>query len=433
MPFASLGLQKPLCLALAKLNFISPTPVQSQAIPAILQGRDVWASAPTGSGKTGAYLLPLLQGLHGRPDSSSGRVRTLILTPTRELAAQVEQEIHRYSGSFEAQTKTCLCVGGVSINPQMMHLRGGADIVVATPGRLLDLVASNAADLSAVEVLVLDEADRMLSLGFAAELDELLSKLPSNSQKLLFSATFPREVQGLATALLHKPTRVSAESEEALIPETITERAISVDSKRRTKLLLHLIETEKWAKVLVFVASGERAHQLSAELKNTGLDVGLLHGRLKQQVRTDAIQDFQNGYSQILVATDLAARGLDVSELTAVVNYDLPRSPIDYIHRIGRTGRAGQAGVSVTFISAATEAQYRVIEKSRKFCIIREKIAGFVPVDVAPAERRSDQTGGIKGTRKSKKDKLREAAARTVQPDNLVSSEQPPKQEHKDT
>jgi len=414
MSFTSLGLSEPLARAVAGLGYEAPTPVQREAIPAVLQGRDVWACARTGSGKSAAFLLPILHALSARPGRAPRQVRALVLVPTRELAAQLFEAIESYGRHLPKPLKSCLAVGGVSANPQMMALRGGADLVVATPGRALDLAEQNALKLSSVETLVLDEADRLLSLGFADELTRLLELLPARRQNLLFSATFPLAVQTLAARLLHEPARISVEESTppAGAPEelgAIEQRAIAVDTDKRTPLLRRLLEVHGWSHVLVFVASRHGADHVALKLNRAGISAAALHGELSQSGRSQALADFQAQRVKVLVATDVAARGLDIARLPAVVNYDLPRSTVDYLHRIGRTGRAGQSGMAVSFVTASTEAHFRLIERRHHLKLPREHIAGFEPTESAPPVL--DPHGGVKGKRKSKKDKLREAAA----------------------
>ncbi|MFY0569453.1 DEAD/DEAH box helicase [Archangium lansingense] len=419
MTFPSLGLREPLARAVADLGYETPTPVQRETIPAVLRGRDVLACAGTGSGKTAAFLLPILQALSAHPGRVPRQVRALVLVPTRELATQISEAIGRYGRYLPKPLKSCLAVGGVSANPQMMALRGGADLVVATPGRALDLAKQNALRLSSVETLVLDEADQMLSPGFADELTRLLALLPARRQNLLFSATFPPAVRTLAAQLLHEPTRVSVEpssppASEPEAPRTIEQRAIEVDTDKRTPLLRRLLETHAWSHVLVFVASRHGADHVALKLNRAGIVAAALHGELSQGARTQAVADFQAQRVKVLVATDVAARGLDIARLPAVVNYDLPRSTVDYLHRIGRTGRAGQTGVAVSFVTASTEAHFRLIERRHHLALPRERIAGFEPTELAPPAL--DPHGGVKGKRKSKKDKLREAAAASGPP-----------------
>ena len=407
MPFASLGLSAPLLSAAS--HYVMPTPVQASAIPAVLKGGDVLATAQTGSGKTMAFVLPLLERWLVDGHQTSRRLHTLILVPTRELAAQVTAEILRCALHLPVRIKVVSAVGGVSINPQMMALRGGADFVVATPGRLLDLVDKNALHLSQVVSLVLDEADRMLDLGFADELARVLDLLPKRRQNLLFSATFPDAVRELAGQLLHEPIVIEIESAPAEMP-VIEQRAIEVDAAQRTPLLRHLIKSEGWKRVLIFVAKQYTAEHVADKLRRFGISAVAFHGELSQGGRTQALADFKSAHIHVLVATDLAARGLDIVQLPVVVNYDLPRSAVDYTHRIGRTGRAGESGVAVSFITAESHAHFCLIEKRHQLSLAREQIPGFEPMDLAPLP--SPSTGGIKGRRKSKKDKLREAAAR---------------------
>jgi ATP-dependent RNA helicase RhlE len=414
MSFTELGLSSHLLRALAERDYVEPTPVQAAVIPAAIQGFDVWAEAQTGSGKTAAFVLPLLQRIHHATSEKSGGGMALILVPTRELATQVAESARNYGRYLPQHARIVTAVGGVSINPQMMALRGGADLLVATPGRLLDLVEHNALKLSAISTVVLDEADRLLDLGFADELGRIFALLPENRQSLLFSATFPPDVSALAGKLLHDPVRVQLSPANEAIPE-ILERAIEVDAPQRTQLLRHLIQAGAWSRVLVFVATKYATEHVAEKLRRAGILAGALHGELSQGARTQVLADFKASKLQVLVATDLAARGLDIVQLPVVVNYDLPRSATEYTHRIGRTGRAGESGVAVSFISAATHAHFRLIEKRHQRQLAREQIPGFEPLETAVPE--SPATGGIKGKRKSKKDKLREAASGKVKPE----------------
>ena len=411
MTFASLGLSEPLLRAIAELSYEAPTAVQQAAIPAILQGRDVWASAQTGSGKTAAFVLPIFERLGAARRQSSG-VRALVLVPTRELALQIEDAGQRLQRYLPASLRVCVAVGGVSINPQMMALRGGADLLVATPGRLLDLVTRNAARLSSLEILVLDEADHLFSQGFAQELSDVLALLPAKCQKLLFSATFPEPVQAFAERLLCEPERITIEGGPTPKAAFIAQRAIEVDTRTRAPLLRHLLEVHDWTSVLVFVASRHSVEHVASKLIRAGFSALPLHGELSQSARARALDDLKTQRVRVVVATDLAARGLDIARLGAVINYDLPRSPTDYAHRIGRTGRAGESGIAISFIGAENAAHFRLIEKRNELSLPRERVLGFEPTDapVAPHERTGDFAGGVKGKRKSKKDKLREAA-----------------------
>jgi len=407
MRFSIPGLSDPLIHAADQYD--SATPVQTAAIPAVLTGGDVLATAKTGSGKTTAFVLPLLQRWLEAPRETPKQAHSLILVPTRELASQVREVVQQFSKHLPERVKVISAVGGVSINPQMMALRGGADFIVATPGRLIDLVEKNAVTLSNVSALVLDEADRMLDLGFADELKRILAMLPEHRQNLLFSATFPTAVEAMAGNLLQEPTRIHLDTEPLDAPD-ILQRAIRVDTAKRTPLLRHLIATERWERALVFVAKQYTADHVADKLRRNGIAAYPFHGDLSQGARSEALEGFKNSSIQVLVATDLAARGLDIAQLPAVLNYDLPRSPADYTHRIGRTGRAGETGIAISFVTADTLAHFNLIEKRNRLSVPREEITGFDPTETSQTP--SPGGGGIKGRRKSKKDKLREAAAR---------------------
>ncbi len=384
MTFLSLGLSADLLRAIGERNYTAPTPIQRAAIPAILGGRDVWACAQTGSGKTAAFALPLLQQTLARDRDSPLRVRALILVPTRELAAQVGESVRVYARYLPRPVKTLIAFGGVSINPQMMALRGGADIVIATPGRLLDLVDHNALRLADVTTVVLDEADRLLDLGFSDELARIVERLPRRRQNLLFSATFPPTVHLLADALLHEPVRIDVPS-TADAQRAIMQRAIYVDTARRTPLLRHLIMEQGWTRVLVFVATTYSTEHIAQKLRQAEIQAAAFHGKLSQGARTTALADFKSGRIRVLIATDVAARGIEIAHLPVVVNYDLPRSTVDYTHRIGRTGRAGQSGTALSFVTTDAEAHFRLIEKRNGMRLRREIIAGFEPVKAATA------------------------------------------------
>lgn len=423
MSFAPLGLRAELLDATLDLGLRDAMPIQAQAIPAVLAGRDLWACAPTGSGKTMAYLLPLLQRWMAQKRSHSGFVRplsTLILVPTRELAQQVHESLSDLTRKLHDQPRSRVVYGGVSINPQMMQLRGSADFLVATPGRLLDLVDSNAVRLNTVQQLVLDEADRLLDQGFAEELNRVLALLPAKRQTLLFSATFPQNVEALAAQMLQDPVRVQvdadAAAEHSASPENISQRAIAVDSTRRTQLLRQLVKDgenqAEWERALVFVAKRHTAEMLADKLYKAGIFATTFHGDMSQGARKDVLDQFKAKRWQLLITTDLAARGIDIAQLPTVINYDLPRSPADYIHRIGRTGRAGHAGAAITFVMPADTAHWYLICKRNQLAITLEQVEGFEPTEeVPPPPVAQDGNGGIKGRRPSKKDKLRAAAA----------------------
>ncbi|CAN5188749.1 DEAD/DEAH box helicase [soil metagenome] len=415
MPFSSLGFSPallPILLrAIAEKGYLEPTAIQAAAIPPTLQGRDIVGSAQTGSGKTAAFALPLLHQLAQAPADAKRRIRGLVLVPTRELAAQVGEAIVSLAKYLPQRVKVAVVFGGVSINPQMMNLRGGADIIVATPGRLIDLMDHNALTLDQVAMLVLDEADRLLDLGFGEELGRILAMLPARRQNLFFSATFPPAIEALAASMLTDPLRIEVQAAPQADPD-IAQRAIEVDPSRRTQLLRHLVQTEKWSRVLVFVATKHAAEIVADKLRKADIEAEPFHGELSQGKRSQVLQDFKLKLVQVVVATDVAARGLDIVQLPVVVNYDLPRSSSDYTHRIGRTGRAGESGMAISFVSAGTEAHFKLIEKRQRLSVPREQVAGFEPVELkVPNAADPAGTGGIKGKRPSKKDKLRALAA----------------------
>ncbi len=412
MSFNAFPLAPDLLRAAAGSGYLVATPIQQAVIPAALSGRDVLGIAQTGSGKTAAYVLPILQAVSHQPTVSPRRVKALVLVPTRELASQVAETVRSLARFLPHEPKLVALFGGVSVNPQMMRLRGGADIVIATPGRLLDLVDKNAVTLGQIDWLVLDEADRMLDAGFADELARVLALLPAKRQTLLFSATMPAAVEKLAQDLMFEPHRVQIADDALTVPD-IVQRVVTVDPARRTQLLRQLIKDHAWKRVLVFVATQHAAETVAAKLYANGVYASPFHGGLSQGGRTQVLQELRDGQWDVVVTTDLAARGLDIAQLPVVVNYDLPRSAVDYVHRIGRTGRAGASGLALSFVSATTEAHMRLIEKRQGLQLEREVVAGFEPTqapvaDLAPVPG----TGGIKGKRPSKKDKLRAEAAR---------------------
>jgi ATP-dependent RNA helicase RhlE len=408
MPFLALGLAPALARAAQAMGFAAPTPIQAQAIPVVLNGADVLATAQTGSGKTASYVLPLLHSFVQQPPASPRRVRALVLVPTRELAAQVGEVLRSLAQDLAQRPKVVVLFGGVSINPQLMALRGGADVVVATPGRLLDVVAHNALRLGHVATLVLDEADRLLDLGFADELQRVLALLPARRQNLFFSATLPDGVQALAAGLLHQPQRIDVPATDAEAP-MVQQRAIQVDSTRRTQLLRQLIETHQWPRVLVFVATQHAATVVAGKLNRGDLYATPFHGGLSQGARQEVLGEFKDKRWDVVVTTDLAARGIDIENMPVVVNYDLPRSAVDHVHRIGRTGRAGAEGLAISFVTAAQLAHWRLIEKRQGLSLPLEVLPGFEPTEVPPPH--APGGGGVKGKRPSKKDKLRAAAA----------------------
>ncbi|MDO6542312.1 DEAD/DEAH box helicase [Photobacterium sanguinicancri] len=376
--FAELGLISPLLNRLTELEYQQPTPIQAQVIPSVLVGRDLIAGANTGSGKTAAFALPILQHLATQSDRSAGGkgnyVSGLILVPTRELAKQVADSIKSYATHFNGAIKTVAVFGGVSANTQMLALRGGTDILVATPGRLLDLISSNAIKLDKVKTLVLDEADRMLSLGFTEELAELLALLPKKKQTLLFSATFPEQVQTLTQELLNDPIEVQLQSSDA---STLVQRVFNVNKGEKTAVLAHLIHQHQWRQALIFVNAKNSCEHLADKLHKRGINAEVFHGDKGQGARTRVLDAFKSGEIEVLIATDIAARGLDIEKLPVVINFDLPRSPSDYMHRIGRSGRAGEVGLALSLLDYEDYHHFKVIEKKNKIRLEREQVEGF--------------------------------------------------------
>lgn len=378
MCFSSLGLSADILRAVEEQGYREPTPVQRQAIPVVLLGQDLMASAQTGTGKTAGFTLPLLQLLSAKPSDVKGRrpVRALILTPTRELAAQIGENVQAYSKYL--RLRSLVVFGGVSINPQMMKLRGGVDILVATPGRLLDLEHQNAVDLSRIEILVLDEADRMLDMGFIHDIRRVLAKLPAKRQNLLFSATFSDEIKALANTLLTRPASVEVVRRNTP-SELVTQNLHFVDKKRKRELLSLLIGKENWQQVLVFTRAKHGANHLAEQLGKDGITAAAIHGNKSQGARTRALANFNEGSIRVLVVTDIAARGLDIDQLPHVVNYELPNVPEDYVHRIGRTGRAESTGEELSLVCVDEHKLLRDIERLLKREIPRIALPGFEP------------------------------------------------------
>jgi ATP-dependent RNA helicase RhlE len=377
--FDDLGLIPPLLARLTELEYQQPTPIQAQAIPSVLAGRDLIAGANTGSGKTATFALPLLQQIHAEKSSNiknreGNYVTGLILVPTRELAKQVADSIRSYAVHFNGAIKTVAVFGGVSVNTQMQALRGGTDILVATPGRLLDLISSNAIKLDMIKTLVLDEADRMLSLGFAEELSALLALTPKQKQILLFSATFPEQVKALTAELLNNPVEIQVQSADA---STLVQRVFNVNKGEKTAVLANLIKKNEWRQALVFVNSKNGCEHLAYKLSKHDITAEVFHGDKGQGARSRVLEGFKAGEIEVLIATDIAARGLDIEKLPVVINFDLPRSPSDYMHRIGRSGRAGEVGLALSLIDYEDYHHFKIIEKKNKFWLEREEVAGF--------------------------------------------------------
>lgn len=407
MSFASLDLPDFLLRNLEGLEYGEATPIQSASIPAVLAGKDLWAAAQTGSGKTAAFALPIVSRICAVGEASV-KPKALVLVPTRELAVQVAKAFESFAAGASRPLRVLAVYGGVGYNRQMEAAAEGIDVVVATPGRLIDLAEQRSLVLDEVEQFVLDEADRLLALGFSEELNSILEMLPSERQNLLFSATFPQNVVSLAEGLLKDPERI--ELEFASKPAgKIIQRAIEVEANKRTGLLRHLLESEAWERVLVFVGSKRRAENVTAKLQKHGIKAVALHGDMPQEKRARSLERFRAKRVQVLMATDVAARGIDIAGLSAVVNYDLPRGAEDYVHRIGRTGRAGEEGVAVSFVSDDTDAHFKLLEKRKQLRIERERVAGFEPESWNPQDPAKGKAP-VKGRRPSKKDKLRRSS-----------------------
>jgi ATP-dependent RNA helicase RhlE len=384
MSFDSLGLSEPLLKAVLEKGYDKPSPIQEQAIPAIISGKDVMAAAQTGTGKTAGFTLPLLNRLAKGELARANHVRALILTPTRELAAQVAASVETY-GKY-LPLRSTVVFGGVKINPQMMALRKGADVLVATPGRLLDLYNQGAIKFSQLEVLVLDEADRMLDMGFIHDIRKILNVLPARRQNLLFSATFSEDIRNLAKGLVNNPVEISVSPRNTTVA-SVKQLVHPVDKKRKSELLCHLIHKHKWEQALVFSRTKHGANKLVKQLLADGITAIAIHGNKSQGARTKALAEFKAGGVRILVATDIAARGLDIDQLPQVVNFDLPNVPEDYVHRIGRTGRAGASGQAISLVSADEFKELSSIERLIKNLLIRETIEEFDPDHQLPESR----------------------------------------------
>ena len=378
MPFSALGLTAELLRAVSEQGYSEPTPVQARAIPVVLTGRDLQAAAQTGTGKTAGFTLPLLQRLHTAPAHAGAKrpVRALILTPTRELAAQVAESVQVY-GKY-LRLSSVVIFGGVGFNPQADRLRRGVDIVIATPGRLLDHAEQRTIDLSKVEILVLDEADRMLDMGFIRDIRRVLALLPKQRQNLLFSATFSDDIRQLAAGLLHNPETIDVAPRNSTA-ERISQKIYMVEPTRKRALLSKLVKDGEWRQVLVFTRTKHGANRLCEQLQRDGIDSAAIHGNKSQNARTRALADFKQGQVRVLVATDIAARGLDIEELPHVVNYELPNVPEDYVHRIGRTGRAGSAGEALSLVAPAERGLLKDIERLLRQELPKTVVSGFEP------------------------------------------------------
>jgi ATP-dependent RNA helicase RhlE len=384
--FTDLGLPEPILKAVRDKGYETPSPIQAQAIPAVISGRDVMAAAQTGTGKTAGFTLPLLTRLSANKGQkvSPNNVRALILTPTRELAAQINESIEIYGKYLKLHSTVVF--GGVKINPQMMRLRQGVDVLVATPGRLLDLYNQNAVKFSQLEVFILDEADRMLDMGFIRDIKKLIALLPKQRQNLLFSATFSPDIRALAKGLVNKPLEISVNPENSTA-EKVTQWLAGVDKKRKPAVLTHLIKENNWQQVLVFTKTKHGANKLTRHLEAEGLTAAAIHGNKSQGARTRALAAFKDGSVKVLVATDIAARGIDIDLLPQVVNFELPNVPEDYVHRIGRTARAGNTGQALSLVCADEIELLWDIEHVIQQHIERKVIENYIPVNELPESR----------------------------------------------
>lgn len=411
MPFSNLGLNQRINQALKENAYKNLTSIQEKVIPLILEKKDIMAKAQTGSGKTASFVLPILELFFNKheekKEKTKAKISTLVLTPTRELALQVSKAFTDFSINFENKPKIVTIIGGESITQQLLDIQKGCDIVVATTGRLLDILDKKQINLSNIEFFVLDEADKMLDLGFEVELEELLKSLPKNRQNLLFSATYPQKMLNIASKITTKALEVFIEDETQTV-QTINQRAITVNKENRSALLRYLIQNNDWEQILVFMANKRSCDNIAFKFRKYGLNAESFHGDLLQDERNDTLEDFKNKKINILFSTDIAARGLHIDDISCVVNFDLPRSPADYVHRIGRTGRAGKSGDAISFIGLEDFEHFSLIEKRCEIKLEKEQIKGFELIGEVIKKQKGNEP--IKGKRKSKKDKLREQA-----------------------
>lgn len=407
MEFSTLGLSPAIQRALVKQDYLEPTPVQQKVIPLVLQKKDLMARAQTGSGKSASFILPILELLSQNVREGKAKIRVLVLTPTRELTLQVADAFVVLGAYLEKKPKVVSVIGGEKIGDQLLPIQKGCDILVATSGRLIDVISKKQMNLKHLEFLVLDEADKMLDLGFVQELDRILEEIPSQRQNLLFSATYPQKMLDIAARITQNPVEVTIEDEAPTV-ENIEQRIIEVNPENRGPLLRHLLEREKWEQVLVFMANKRAADNIAAKFRKYGFLADSFHGDLPQAERNYTMDAFKAKKFRILFATDIAARGLDIKGISCVVNFDLPRSPSDYIHRIGRTGRAGKKGMALSFIGHEEQAHFSLIEKRSKISLKREQIEGFELSGAAPKKVKGPAP--VKGKGKSKKDRAREQA-----------------------
>jgi len=414
MKFKNFNLSNKINLALEKNNFIDATPVQQKVIPLVLDGKDLMVKAQTGSGKSASFVLPILENLSLNPKEGKAKPRVLVLTPTRELTIQVAQTFSTFSSFLDKKLKVVSVIGGTKIGDQMLAIQKGCDIIVATSGRLLEILKKQQLNLSKIEYFVLDEADKMLNLDFAKELDEVLKELPKKRQNLMFSATYPQKVLDICTRVTQEAIEVSLNYKEETV-ETITQRVIEVNKENRGPLLRHLLEKNDWQSVLVFMSSKRAVDNIAAKFRKYDIKADSFHGDLEQEEREYTLNAYKDKKFRILFTTDIFSRGLDIDDISCVINFDLPRSPADYIHRIGRTARAGKSGLAISFIDHDDVEHFKLIEKRSKIKLQREQIEGFELTGTRIQKVKGPAP--VKGKGKSKKDKLREKALKDSKKD----------------
>jgi len=405
MPFSTLGLSQQIQRTLQENNYTKPTAIQEKVIPLVLEQKDIMAMAQTGTGKSASFVLPILEMWRKSVGEGKPKIKALVLTPTRELTLQIADTFTTFGADLKRKPKVVGVIGGESIGDQIYAIQQGCDILVATSGRLLDVLTKKQMNLSYLNFFVLDEADKMLNLGFSQELELILEAIPKKRQNLLFSATYPQKILDIASKITQNPLRVTVEQEEATV-DSVTQRLIEVNRENRGPLLRHLLDTEKWEQVLVFMANKRATDNIAAKFKKYGYSAESFHGDLYQDERTLTLNEFKRRKIRILFATDIAARGLDINDISCVINFDLPRSPTDYIHRVGRTSRAGKSGMAVSFISHEEREHFTVIEKRCRIKLTPERIKGFELTGEAPLKVKGPAP--VKGKGKSKKDKARE-------------------------
>ncbi len=409
MPFKRLNLSKNIEKVIEEKGYKNPTSVQEKVIPLILDKKDVMVMAQTGSGKTASFVLPLLTILENQNTQGKAKIKVLVLTPTRELTLQITESFKEFGKYFSKKMKLVSLIGGDKIGEQLYDIQQGCDVVVATLGRFLDVLSKKQMNLTHLEYLVLDEADKMLNLDFANELDMVLESLPTSRQTLLFSATYPQKMLDIASKIVQNPIEVKITTEKQIV-ENIFQRVIEVNKDKRGPLLRSLLKENSWKRVLVFMANKRSTNNIAEKFRKYGFKSASFNGDLEQDLRKETLQAFKDEKIEILFATDIAGRGLDIDNIDCVINYDLPRSPADYIHRIGRTARAGKSGTAISFIDYETMQHFKLIEKRSDIKLQREQISGFELEGIAPQKVKGPAP--VKGKKKSKKDKLREKMAR---------------------